>query len=210
MREHLSKILRVWRTAAFAGVVVATLVGCSESSDENQSQRETIVTYLESTHSPLLIAESAVESSLDNDPEFYSVFGSYSYRYISNYYDAGREALAEVANGSIVTITYNLYPFSGSDIDDTELPVYSNDAAMKVLLQEAGLNTQEWDFMPLEIEIGNSNTLKGIHESLVGCRVGDEVEIYMTYNMAYGSNIIGLVDKESSMLMECTIDSVEN
>ncbi len=183
--------------------------GCSEDWEDNDDQRSEIISYLEATHSPVLIAESDVSSSLLAEPEFYTTYGSYAYRYISTYYNADRESNAEVIKGSTVTITFDLYQFDGSEISTDELPIYSNRAEDQLALSNAGLNTEYWDFTPLALTIGSSDILSSIQTGLIGCREGDEVEIYMTYNMTYGDTIIGLIEKESAVRFRCTIDKVE-
>lgn len=185
------------------------ITGCDSDWEDNDSQKTEIVSYLESTHSPVLISESSVSNSLTVDPEFYTTYGSFAYRYISTYYDADRDSRAEVVKGSSVTITFDLYPFSGSEISSDELPAYSNKVEDQLRLEEAGLNSVAWSFTPLTITIGNSGVLESIQSGLIGCREGDEVEIYMTYNMVYGDDIIGLIEKESAARFRCTIDKVE-
>ncbi|MFI3304321.1 MAG: FKBP-type peptidyl-prolyl cis-trans isomerase [Rikenellaceae bacterium] len=190
---------------------VAALSSCDENTDENYEQMEDIVYFLENTHSPKLIAESEVASALDDNPPFYSTYGIYSFRYISTYYDLGREELEEITKGSVITISFDLYEFDGSAIDESsDLPAYSNRASDKERLEEAGLNTLLWDFTPLEVKIGDGSLLSAIEENLKGCRLGDEVYIYVTYNMSYGDDVFGLIDKEAMIRFSCTIESVEN
>ena len=50
--------------------------------------------------------------------------------------------------------------------------------------------------------------MPGLRRALVGCREGDVVEIYMTYQAAYDDEIIGLVPKESPLAWLLTVDKV--
>ena len=44
--------------------------------------------------------------------------------------------------------------------------------------------------------------------SLDGCREGDEVEAYMTFDAAYGDDVVGIVPKESAVLWVYSVDKV--
>lgn len=211
MKEILIRLRNI--TIATPILCVAILLcGCIPESDieENESQKETIISYLESSHSPKLIAESEVSSSLELDPPFYTTYGDFAYRYISTYYDSDWATRTEVKSGSNILLNFRLYSFTGSAISSDDLPVYTNEAIYKSAYEDAGMNLEYWTFMPMEIIIGKTTTLTAIHDGLIGCREGDVVELYMTRNMAYGDDVIGLVDQWSSLVFFCTILSVEN
>ena len=64
-----------------ATILLATaavlLASCSEDSDGILSRQQTsMASYLGSTHSPRLIPESELDSSLEENPQYYSVFGN--------------------------------------------------------------------------------------------------------------------------------------
>ena len=87
-----------------ATILLATaavlLASCSEDSDGILSRQQTsMASYLGSTHSPRLIPESELDSSLEENPQYYSVFGNSAYRYITNMYDEGRDQRTEIAWG---------------------------------------------------------------------------------------------------------------
>ena len=46
-------------------------------------------------------------------------------------------------------------------------------------------------------------------DALLGCREGDAVEVYMTYNMAYGDDYFGIIPKESPIAWHFTVDAVD-
>ena len=50
--------------------------------------------------------------------------------------------------------------------------------------------------------------IKGMADALLGCREGDAVEVYMTYNMAYGDALINFIPEQSPIAVFYTIDSV--
>ncbi len=212
MRDMAKKIIgHVYSLVSVTLILVAALCSCESNNDENYDQMESIVKFLEGSHTPKLIAQSEVASALDNNPPFYTEYGVYSYRYISTFYDAGRNERPEVRDGSVISISFDLYEFTGSAIDaTTAIPAYSNRAQDEARLVEAGLNTTLWDFTPLELRVGDGTLLSSIEGNLVGCREGDEVYIYMTYNMAYGDDVLGLIGKEAMVRFSCTIESVAN
>lgn len=205
MREFLRELSR--RLVAVMAIS-SLLSSCEAEFEENDDQREDIVSFLESSHSPVLISQSDIASSLEDYPNFYVEYGSYAYLYIEDYYNTERSSKPQITKGSRITITFRLYPFSGSSISSSTLPTYTNDPAYEQLYIEGGLNTKYWDFEPLEITVGNSEIVEGVEQGIIGCREGDTIEIYMTRNMGYGSDVIGVMEEDSALAFFCTIESV--
>lgn len=191
-------------------VAAALLISCSSEDTENESQASSIVSYLEGSHDPTLISSTqlAAQSEIEDNPEFYTRYGDYAYRYIATYYDEDRDSWSEIKSGSKIEITLSIYQFSTS-ITTSDLPAYTNDPAYKDAYESAGLNTQYWDFSPLSITVGSSTIFPALHDAFIGCREGDIVEIYTTYLMGYQSVVVGSIDKESAMTMFLYIDSVK-
>lgn len=185
--------------------------GCSAyDQDEIDDQREDIVSFLTTKHSPLLIAESDVADSLDDDPEFYTTYSDRAYRYIVDYYNQERLNRTEVKSGDTIYLTFWCYDFSTYATPSDSYLYFTNDPTYESALQAAGLNTEYWSFEPSKVVLGNGDILNAIEKSLIGCREGDTVEIYLTYNLAYGSNWVGLTTLESPVAFFCSIDSIEN
>ena len=200
----------MWQTMfrwLMAMVLVVILAGCNNEEDTIDSQRQTIVRYLTSSHDPRLIAKADIENSLEYQPHFYEQLDYNVYRYIATYYDQGRDQRPEVKPGDRVQLTYMGYRFSGSA--PTVRDVYStNDKGVLSQLEEAGLNVKYWSTEPLTINFGASSIIKGVELSLSGCRLGDVVEVYMTYDAAYDKNMVGVIPKESSVAWIYTIDKI--
>jgi FKBP-type peptidyl-prolyl cis-trans isomerase 2 len=77
----------------------------------------------------------------------------------------------------------------------------TNDKESLLQLENAGLNTSyEWTTDPMRITLGSDSLISGLETALEGCREGDTVEIYLTYNEAYGNNYIGKVPSNSSVV----------
>ena len=185
------------------------LAGCSQEEETLPNQRNSIVSFLTLTHAPQLISEEAVAESPDENPPFYTAKGNTVYRYISNYYDSGRASRAEVKSGSRVSITFRAYVFSMRNITDSDMPFFTNDPDLEQALYEAGLTPGVWKFEPMELTLGQSGIIKGLELALLGCRQGDEVECYMTYNMAYGDTNFATIPRESAVAIFFTVNGVD-
>lgn len=206
--------MRTKRNIAFWVVaLVATLfvVSCSNDTDTVlTSQQTSISNYLTKSHSPKLIPESEISSSLDNEPEYYEQWGLDLYRYIATRYAEGRDEKPTVDWGSTITISYSAYIFTGSKPSTSNL--YATNEEDKIEeLKKLGLNTSyEWTTDPLELTIGESAILKGLEEALPECKEGDTVEIYMTFTKANGNNYVGMVPAKSAVVWIINILSVTN
>lgn len=112
-------------------------------------------------------------------------------------------------------ITFRAYVFTYANIVTTgsennwTVPYYTNDAALKSFLEGRGLNTEWWKFEPLTVDMRHPDIIKGLADALLGCREGDAVEVYMTYNMAYGDDYFGLIPNESPIAWFFTVDAVD-
>ena len=141
------------------------------------------------------------------NPPFYERFENSVYRYIATYYDEGRDAKPAIKQGDVVTLTFTAYVFSGNT--PTRSSVYlTNDETVLAELKATGLNTDFWSVEPLRIKIGETNIIKGVSTSLIGCREGDVVEAYMTLDAAYDNKVVGVVPKQSAVAWFYTIESV--
>lgn len=192
----------------FSAIVLTVLsCACSEEEDILPEQRRKIESYLESTHTPRLIPETELEE--DSTLPYYSVSGGTVYRYIANVYDPERPQREEVTASSLVTITFRMYVFTFANIPQNRLPEFSNDPQLEAAYIAAGTDVGDWPFEPFAIDMRHGGILKGLRSALLGCRQGDQVEAYMTYNMAYGDAYFSIILKESPVLFAFTVESVE-
>lgn len=212
-----------WYIGALA---FAAFVSCSDEEDILPRQQERIVSFLTGSHVPRLLSEQDAAQSLDNDPPYYSTFGSTTYRYIADVYDPERLSRPEVTEGCSVEVTFSLYDFSAYAAPNANECIFSNDTTVINRLVERGLNPRYWvecdrygvpirdelgQFLPLSrtLRIGGDGSLSGLQSALVGCREQDEVELYMTYNQAYGEKlIVGLMTKQCPVAFLCRIDKI--
>lgn len=195
----------------FVVLLALTMGACSNVGLElMDEQRESIVKYLTTKHSPKLISQKDVAESLEDDPEFYTVINNNTYRYIADYYNPDRQDAIEAQKGDALLLTFWCYDFSTYSTPGDNYLYFTNDPLYESTLEEAGLNTEYWNFEPKRVVLGKSDILNTIEKALVGCKEGDFVEIYLTYDAAYGKNWIGVTNLREPVAFFCTIDSIEN
>jgi hypothetical protein len=180
------------------------LVGCKEE-DTLLTERDKIEQYLTSCN---IVAEESVGEVIEDNPAFYSTFGRYAYRHIVNYYDAGREDRPIVEWGDKVQIKFfNTYIFSGSEPSNSAIYWSNIPEVIEDLGRKSG-NTLDWPIEPLTITLGTTRILEGLERTLAGCHEADSVQVYMTSNLAYGKELIGVVPKNSMVAWYMRIEKV--
>lgn len=185
-------------------ILLATLSGCKQE-DTLLSERDKIEKYLASRR---MVIEEEVGNVIENNPAFYTLFGRYAYRHIVNYYDAGREDKPVVEWGDKVEIKFfNAYTFSGSE-PSTSAIYWSNNPDITEQLGNKSGNTLDWPSEPITIKLGTTAILEGLERALPGCHEADSVQVYMTSNLAYGDNLVGVVPKNSMIAWYMKIGKV--
>ena len=198
---------KVWIAFVVAASLLFSVACGDEAVDVAETQRNSIVSYLTSSHSPRLINKKDVGQALEKNPPFYEQVEYNTFRYIDDYYNPERESRVQVAEGDKVELTFTAYIFSGSKPAVSAIYL-TNDQVQIDALQNTGLNVEYWKAEPLRVKIGQTNIIKGVEVSLIGCREGDSVEVYMTLDAAYGDDVVGVVPLESSVVWYYTIDKV--
>ena len=107
-----------------------------------------------------------------------------------------------------MTFTFRAYVFNYATISDSTFPFYSNDPLLEPAYEDLGLTPGAWSFEPLTLDM-RGDILNGLRHALLGCRNGDEVEAYMTYNMAFGDKYVSTIPKESPVAWFFKISNVE-
>lgn len=194
----------------FAVVLLLFVVSCNNETDTKlTTQQDSISKYLTSSHQPRLISEAEADSSLDDQPHYFTQWGLDIYRYISTMYAEGRDEAEVVETGDKLRIVYTAYIFKNS-APTIENMYATNDPTSIEKLEASGLDTEyEWSTEPFEFILGEGDVLESLETALVGCREGDSVEVYLTYKAAYGNNYIGKVPSYSSVVWFVDIVSVE-
>ena len=197
-------MVSVKRLLMILPLVLLLFVGC-DHEDLLLSERDKIEKYLTSSRG--MVAEADLGSVIEDNPAFYSVFGRYAYRHIVNYYDAGRENLAEVKMGDELELRFNAYTFTGSEPSLSAL-YWSNVEEQILKLQQQSDSKLEWSIEPLKVRLGETDMIEGLELALEGCREKDSVQVYMTSNLAYGRKNLGSVPKNSMVAWYMKIEKV--
>ena len=180
------------------------MVGCN-NEDILLTERDKIEKYLTSSRG--LVPEEELSNTIEEEPQFYSTFGRYAYRYIVNYYDADRENRPTVEWGDRVEIRFNAYTFSGSE-PSTSAIYWSNVPTIIKQLGDKSTGTLDWSTEPLSITLGSTKILDGLEFTLPGCHEADSVQVFMTSSLAYGKQLIGNVPKNSMVAWYMKIEKV--
>ncbi len=181
---------------------------CGEDEDIFSQQQQRIVSFLTSTHTPRLVPVEELEA--DSQLPFYTQPERGVYRYISSYYNPERATWPEVTPTSKVSVTFRMYEFRYSAITDNTIPFFTNDPMLEArFYNELGLTPGVWSFEPVTFDLAVDRILNGWRAALIGCRGGDDVETYLTYDRAYGDENFSVVPKESPVAVTFTIDRVE-
>ena len=104
-----------------AALLVVT--GCGEDDKVLPEQQQQFESFLSGSHQPRLVTEQEAMSS-DEDLDFYSTFGRWSYRYIYHYYDSERQTRPEAEIGDEVDLVFWVYLFENRAITASTMPIY--------------------------------------------------------------------------------------
>jgi hypothetical protein len=199
-------------------ILLAFMAGC-EKEDLVLSERDKIEKYLNSTRGMIIAADTIIGDK--KNPPFYDLFirskpNRYAFRHIINYYaetdtithERERNSKPRVEMGDKIDIRFNAYTFTGSK-PDTAAIYWSNIPEVIKSLERNSAKTLDWSTEPLQIELGKTEILEGLELALAeGCREKDSVQIYMTSNLAYGKNWVGVVPKNSMVKWFLIIEKV--
>lgn len=186
---------------------LALLAGCEKNEEVLPKQKEQIVSFLQGSHAPVLIPEEQIPDK--GELPYYSTLGDAVYRYIDGAWNPDRLTRKEISDVSRVTIIFRNYVFTNKAITSETFPYYTNDVDLREALIETGLDVSSWSFNPLVVDMQNPGILKGMSVALLGCREGDSVEAYITYNMAYGDKFFGTIPIQSPIASFFTVVKVE-
>lgn len=193
-------------TSLFAMLAIALLsLSCSNDADTTlTSQQKAIENYLTGSHQPRLIEEINIPESMEEQPAFYTHWALNVFRYISTYYDEGRDSKPAISKGTTFNIKYSAYTFKSSKPKIDDLFATNDPAKIEELYRgyddETILSSE-----PMRITLGNGDLVSGLERALEGCREGDKIEVYLTYEAAYGKKYIGMVPSKSAVMWEIEI-----
>ena len=188
-------------------VSLLVITGCADEDKVLPEQQRQFESFLTGSHQPRLVTEQEAMDSQEQ-LDFYSTFGRWTYRYIYHYYDQERQTRPEVVIGDEVDLTFWVYVFENSAITKNTMPIFTNDGNWEEKLQKEGLNTKYWSFEPRSVRVGAGSFVQGVDVTLPGCREKDTVEVYMTYTMAYDDALINIIPEQSPIAIFYTINAL--
>jgi hypothetical protein len=192
-------------------LALLALSGCKKDDDVLSQQQDQLVQFLTGgNHVPKLVSLDVANESIER-LDFYTTEGNTAYRYIRRYYDPDRDNRPQVEKGDSVTLTYWIYYFNNQPIidpgpDGGTRPVWTNDPTLNMGNK---IDLDYWPAEPLPVKVGAGEILRGVDLSLPDCRERDTVEVYMTYEMAYGATEIGIIPAKSPIAFFCVIENVK-
>ena len=191
---------------ALALCMAFMLASCSEEADTTlTSQQKAIETYLTGSHTPRLIEEYLIPEAVIDNPPFYTQWNLNIFRYISTYYDKGRENWPVIERGTTFDIMYTAYIFRNGKPSAADMYATNIEANIKELYKGYDDETNIWSTEPVRITLGRDSLVGGLSTALEGCRIGDSVEVYLTYDAAYGKHYFGVIPSKSAVMWEIEI-----
>ncbi len=188
---------------------ILLFAGCKQEDTILTTQQDSTVRYLETSHNPRLISEKAAAESLEEQPAYYTNYGNLAWRYIATMYATGRESWVEADRNDVVEISFDAYVFNYANPSGT-MPYWSNRQTTidRMVATNEYFDPEYWTTEPYVIRLDSGDGMPGLRKALVGCREGDSVEVYMTYEAAYGKDIVGIVPKQAPVAWLLTVDKV--
>ena len=180
-------------------------LSCSNDTDTTlASQQKAIESYLTGSHKPRLIEEINIPDAIEDEPQFYTHWELNVFRYISTYYDEGRDQRPMIERGTMFDIKYTAYIFKSGAPSIAEM--YATNDSEKIKELYKGYDDENmWSTEPMRITLGRDAIVGGLELALEGCREGDKLEVYLTYDAAYGKKYMGMVPSKSAVMWEIEI-----
>ncbi|MBO5890423.1 MAG: FKBP-type peptidyl-prolyl cis-trans isomerase [Alistipes sp.] len=193
-------------TAITALCTALMMFSCSNETDTTlASQQKAIETYLTGSHTPRLIEEYLIPEAVIDNPPFYTQWNLNIFRYISTYYDKGREKWPVIERGTTFDIMYTAYIFRNGKPSAADMYATNIEANIKELYKGYDDETNIWSTEPVRITLGRDSLVGGLSTALEGCRIGDSVEVYLTYDAAYGKHYFGVIPSRTAVMWEIKI-----
>lgn len=193
-------------TTIIAMLAIALLsLSCSNDTDTTlSSQQKAIENYLTGSHNPRLIEEINIPESMEEQPAFYTHWALNVFRYIATYYDEGREEKPVIKRGTTFDIKYTAYTFKSGAPSINDM-FATNDQAKIDELYRGYDDENVWSSEPMRITLGHQDLVSGLEKALEGCREGDKIEVYLTFDAAYGKKYVGMVPSKTAVMWNIEI-----
>jgi hypothetical protein len=185
-------------------LVLVLVTACGKMDDAVSEAQTKIRTYL---HSQKIYDPSNYPDPLPTDEKGqYDVVGGV-FRYITTQDSDGRESWPTVEAGDEVSLRFDARVFGGSSFSQFALFYSNNPTTIEIY---RGSNDQfdptDWPTTPYKAQLGAGKLMPAVDNALVGCRVGDKVQLFVTPELAYGSKQNYTVPAYSTLAFEITIE----
>ena len=70
------------------------------------------------------------------------------------------------------------------------------------------LDPRFWDFSPKSVRVGHGGLLPSVEAGMVGCRQNDSTFLFVTSDLSYGSDRVGLIEPDSPVVWYLKINKV--
>lgn len=140
------------------------------------------------------------------------------YQYVRNASRSGYDSALQIERGDSVEFSWSSFLFRSNSFD-TLRPFYTNDLyvldylkaaeqAARDQKKELFLVSKDWDAGVDRAKVGTTKMVTGIARGIVGARDGDDLLLFVTSDMAYGGNKVGLVPEDSPIVFNLKISKV--
>lgn len=185
----------------FALCVLALITGCNKLEDYVTTQEANFKKYLSSQKAYDREDYDHENNSVTNVKFYDQIDGVFRYIVNENREERPAEDSA-IVKGDSIWVHYDAYIFEGT----RRGRVFDTNRASTIKSNLPNLNTEYWSTDPLQLKVGDGQMLPGIEKALEGCRPGDEVQMLLTTDKAYGKRPLGIVPQHSAVMFVLYIE----
>ena len=166
-------------------VLAAAFGGCKDDETYLDKQRTSFESYLSRT-------------------DFSYTTPNGVYRYVANADREGYDREVPVEYGDSVSFDFAAYLFSSS----IGALYYTNVKEWIPAKDLEVLNPEYWDFSTRRIKLGSASLVKGLEYGLVNSRQNDSLLLFMTSDLVYGTENMGVVNPDQPVVWAVKIKKV--
>ena len=112
------------------------------------------------------------------------------------------ESLPMAQEGDSVVFRFAGYVFNGA-------PIYLFYTNNRYLVEgDTVLNSEYWSFEPKRIKLGDGSIIKSLERPLLNSRAGDSLLVFITSELGFGDESMGVVPENSAMMYVLNVDEV--
>lgn len=173
---------RVLGIMIVALLAMAMLPSC-QGDDENVEKQERLIgLYLEKYELPYTVEQGVYKSLVHRV--------------------ANADELPAAQLGDSLVFRFAGYVFNGA-------PTYLFYTNNRYLIEgDTILNTEYWSFEPKRVKLGDGSIIKGLEIPLLNSKAGDSLLVFLTSELGFGNESMGVVPENSAMMYVLNVDEV--